>query len=494
MARVVAVFALLLVGCGDASVPEGGQDQSLPTAPDAMVAPTDAPMLESDAALLGDGGISCVPLGQTCASNASCCSGMCDPMSKTCSFAGCLPQGQLCQAPTDCCSLSCKNGLCGAACQPDGKGCSADSDCCSASCVNLVCKTVSTGNCATLGNPCVSGANCCSFNCQGGVCTPSGGGCQATDDICFKASDCCTGVCNIPNGGKAGTCGVLMSMGSGGCTVDGEPCAGCANCCSRTCAPTPIGGRTCVAASGCRPIGEICTKDTDCCGGGNSGLPGANSVTCKIIPNSNPAIGTCSNPTGCDPDGDICGLAKGNACGNSRHDCCDCQPPKINCCKFDKAGVPRCYGGSTKDCPNGYTGKDPCCIKAGNLCAFSSECCNGAPCIPDQNGVLRCGTMCQPQGQICTATSDCCTGLTCIIPFGKTQGMCGTLMPPGVDGGGVTDGGVAPLDAGKPPCSNVGQNCSTTQPCCNSLLCSPPSGVGPCLVGETDCTCFAPIF
>jgi hypothetical protein len=217
-----------------------------------------------------------------------------------------------------------------------------------------------------------------------------------------------------------------------------------------------------------------------------------------------PPVGTCTNPTGCDPDGDVCGLSNNNACGNSRHDCCDCLPPKINCCKFDKAGVPRCYGGSTQMCPNGYTGQPPCCIMAGQICAFNGECCNGAPCVPDNMGVLRCGSMCAQMGQACTADSDCCAGLPCIIPKGKLVGMCGSPPPP-TDAGVPPDLGGADLagadlvmpqvDMAMPKvdmahCSFVGQSCSTTQPCCNNLPCENPAGTAACMAGELDCSCF----
>jgi hypothetical protein len=271
---------------------------------------------------------------------------------------------------------------------------------------------------------------------------------------------------------------------------------GCSNCCSRVCAATLAGGHVCEPTSGCRPIGEICHKDTDCCGGGATGLPGQNSVTCNLVPGVNPPIGTCGNPQGCDPDGDVCGLAVNNACGNSRHDCCDCIPPKINCCKLDKAGVPRCYGGSTKDCPNGYTGKAPCCIKAGDVCAFADECCNGAPCLPDNNGVRRCGSMCQMAGMACTADSDCCPGLPCVIPKGQLIGTCMPPPPPPPDMGVAADFAGQNVDLAAPPpkpCSLVGQSCSTVQPCCNGLTCSPPNGVGVCQPGEMDCTCVGSI-
>ena len=205
-------------------------------------------------------------------------------------------------------------------------------------------------------------------------------------------------------------------------------------------------------------------------------LPGDGLVTCVMIAGVSPPIGQCSMPTGggvCDPEGDVCGIKPSQACGgNAREDCCDCMPPKYNCCKLDKAGVPRCYGGSTTTCPNGYDGTPGCCIATGQQCTFSSECCNGAPCVPDQNGVLRCGAMCSNTSGVCTADADCCNGLKCTVPAGMTSGTCGAVTPPG--------------DMGM--CSYVGQSCSASQPCCNGT-CSTPTGTA-CGATDTNCSCF----
>jgi hypothetical protein len=239
-------------------------------------------------------------------------------------------------------------------------------------------------------------------------------------------------------------------------------------------------------------MGDICYKDGDCCGAKGSGLPGDGLVTCQMVAGTNPPVGFCTMPTAsggtgnsCDPEGDVCGIKPTQACGgNAREDCCGCIEPKFNCCKLDKEGVPRCFGGSSAQCPTGYTGKAPCCIAAGQQCTFSSECCNGAPCLPDQAGVLRCGNACSGEGATCTATSDCCAGLSCNVASGMTQGTCGqvpTPPPPPADGGTpVPDGGA---------CSLTGQSCSSTQPCCSGYTCSAPTGAA-CAAGETDCSCF----
>jgi hypothetical protein len=239
----------------------------------------------------------------------------------------------------------------------------------------------------------------------------------------------------------------------------------------------------CQLAEGCRIQGDTCYKDSDCCGATGSGLPGAGDVTCQIVAGTNPKVGFCTMPTAgggnsCDPEGDVCGIMPAQACGtNAREDCCDCTPPKYNCCKLDKEGVPRCYGGGmVTGCPTGYTGVAPCCIAAGNVCSFSSECCNGAPCLPDPQGVLRCGTACSNTTGVCTSNADCCAGLLCNVPAGQTSGTCGSPPPP-------------TGDMGTTSCSYVGQSCSATQPCCNGANCSSPTGAA-CGASETDCTCF----
>jgi hypothetical protein len=250
--------------------------------------------------------------------------------------------------------------------------------------------------------------------------------------------------------------------------VDGEPCTDGTNCCSRVCADIPGGGKICQLASGCRVIGDICTSPTDCCGGPGVGTAGAGNATCTPVAGTDPPVGTCSNPNSCDPEGDVCGLS-----ANARHDCCDCAPPKIDCCKPDSSGVPRCYGTpSMGNCPNGYTGATGCCIATGDICAFDNECCNGAPCLPDGTGVLRCGTTCVMLNGTCTATADCCTGLICNVPPGSPSGTCEN--PPTPDAGPGSDAGT---------CAEVGQTCGDAVggiTCCGLLSCTCPPIDAPC--------------
>ncbi len=243
--------------------------------------------------------------------------------------------------------------------------------------------------CQTLGNHCTSPSDCCSLTCSSSICINASGplGCHADSDTCTTGSDCCTGQCT------GGTCASLASLGAGTCTIDGEPCSSSDSCCSKNCAATPGGGNACQADSGCHVRSNLCTSDAACCGAAGSGGAGAGNVVCTVLIGSNPPVGTCSNPVGCNSEGDVCGGLGG------RTDCCGCMPPSSNCCRADSSGGSRCYGGSTASCPNGYEANTPgCCIAAGNVCTFSDECCGGTPCVPDRHwcaalrgGSKRCG-------------------------------------------------------------------------------------------------------
>jgi hypothetical protein len=493
-------------------------------------------------------GMSCGSIGAPCCSSAGCCSGYCDSASATCAFPSnlCAAKGASCTKPTDCCGLLCAAGKCGGACTVNGAGCGGNGECCSGNCTGGMCQPVVAG-CITEGNTCAMNSDCCTSNCQGGRCVLAGGGCQVIGDVCYSGSDCCSGKCTIPNGMVAGTC---TQIGNGGCVLDGEVCPGCSQCCSRVCGPTATGGNVCQQAGGCRLLGDLCHQDTDCCGGPQTAqsMCSVGEVTCTPIANTNPPVGQCSQPGSngcgtCNPEGDVCGIKPVQACsGSAREDCCDCISPKFNCCKFDRHGVARCFGGSTTTCPTGFTGVAPCCIDpyqwacsnarpcpsgntcvngacqgpscsntnpcptgqacingfcpAQSTCTFSDECCGGTPCVPDQNGVLRCQAACQASGAKCTATSDCCTGLVCAIPTGQLLGSCTPTQPSGpVADGGASDGGSQLPDLSGPPpdliCPQLGQSCSTTLPCCagSSLACTEPGGIVSCKGGDTNCSC-----
>src|SRR5262249_48612576 len=149
----------------------------------------------------------------------------------------------------------------------------------------------------------------------------------------------------------------------------------------------PTGIKICQPANGCHVTGDLCLKDTDCCGAQGTGLPGDGNVTCEKT-NGEP-MGICRNPMGCNPEGNVCHY-KNYTCdiSSARNDCCAAQgnstgcknngDASATCCQLDALGVPRC---------NGFGGQ---CRKPGETCAYSGDCCNGIPCVPDSNNVLRC--------------------------------------------------------------------------------------------------------
>jgi hypothetical protein len=186
--------------------------------------------------------------------------------------------------------------------------------------------------------------------------------------------------------------------------------------------------------------------------------------------------------------GGICKLPGGNACTNAQSDCECPVSPKVNCCAFDRLGLPRCLGSGSCGGDGGtgvYKGTDPnCCRKPGDTCSTSAECCNLIPCVPDSTGTFRClskppndaGVVCVDFGGTCTATGDCCAGNICFLD-GPTSGTC---IPPRATGG---DGGVL--------CGLLGQNCNSDVPCCNGMSCMYAPTNSAC-TGQGNCTCYTP--
>jgi hypothetical protein len=377
----------------------------------------------------------------------------------------CLKLGSACTNSADCCSANCVNNVCDfPACTSDNQACKSSAECCSKTCVNGVCQPLNN-TCKTLGNKCVQNSDCCSKLCSNGTCQPSSF-CGQAGDICATNTDCCTGNCLKQPNAMYGICASDPPSGPANCgLVDGVVCAGkladggtiindaglpaCGGeCCSRACAPWgPTGVLVCQPVSGCHVVGDLCTKDTDCCGA--AGLPGGSQkpVTCEITPPY--PFGICRNPMGCKPDGDVCKL-KTSSC-NSSCDCCSGNCQTKDTCKQDNVGVPRCAGP---------------CVDAGGACASSANCC-GKPCVPNPDGgsppYICWPTSCVSCGNKCTNTADCCVGTSCI------NGICGPCNDGGAGDGGTGDGGTT--DSGT-PCAQYGQLCNTNADCCNGVPCT----------------------
>lgn len=423
-----------------------------------------------------DGAISvfCSPFGQTCATGQDCCSGLCDPASSTCAAAinTCTAVGGACTSSTECCSLVCSAGRCGAGtCTADNQACVDSAACCSGDCVAGLCQALTTA-CRTAGNPCTDHGQCCSQLCQDGTCKLGSSFCIQTGDVCSDSSTCCSGECK-KGAGTLGTCAAPPS-GSTYCSdgVDGTVCSACNGCCSRLCAPYgPTGVHVCQPASGCRVNGDLCRKDSDCCGADGTGLPGAGNVICEI--DVGKLVGICRNPRSCNPQGNVCHYQSYTcSISSARNDCCD-GVGNSGVCQIDPFGVPRCNGLGTT------------CRQGGETCSSMMDCCNQAPCVPDASGALRCyGTpapgidggvtpACVPAGGGCSINGDCCVGTTCIQPIGSTRGLCGIPGPPSGSQPGLDAG--TPLttpDASAPGCAEYGQACTLAGDCCNGVPCN----------------------
>jgi hypothetical protein len=260
--------------------------------------------------------------------------------------------------------------------------------------------------------------------------------------MCTKAEDADVGVCAL-----------VPAEGAGGCLSAGEVCGGTydggdlpicgGECCSRACLPYgPTGMLICQPPSGCRPTGEVCATDDDCCGSINNPDGETANITCSKV-GDNP-LGRCDAGNACTPAGGICRLQESSC--NANANCCAGNVLQYNTCRLDNLGVPRCLASEIDDCgdPMDYVGLP---------CASAADCC-GLPCAPEsfeEFAPLVCGgDPCVPAGGVCTTSADCCAGLPCIVQPGSTTGICGDT--PG-------------------DCIEYGQPCESSEDCCNGLPC-----------------------
>jgi hypothetical protein len=446
--------------------------------------------------------VTCKAKGALCTSGSECCSTVCqDPdglgtAPATCTGGQfCTPAGGSCTTSGECCSLSCDPGthLCASgSCKQQGQGCTQDGECCTGGCdpvavgtTTKACAALPGGTqCKTLFDSCTitnatKGTNdCCSTVCTprsagalSGTCTPAYT-CHATYDICYRNEECCTGLCDTSLG-TPGRCYATTGSGAGACDQDGQPCTvnakGNNNCCSQLCVPIGGGGVTvCQPAAGCRMTGDYCDRTTACCGGSPDAIrPAGYVITCDTG-----TTGTyrCDGGTACNPPGNSCGQT-------TSWNCCD---GKKAVCKVDSNGIQRCFGGCPNDvcpanCPTGYTGELPCCIPAAepenvttaNVCQFRDQCCGGAPCVPDANGVLHCVvSTCKPAGTACTGETDtsCCAPNSCLYVSGTTY-QCGVDTT---------------------SCTGIGTSCSDGSTCCSKICVG--SQCAACIPTGTACT------
>lgn len=468
-----------------------------------------------DGAQVGDAGVdprdgaTCRLVGQDCASSADCCSTNCDTATKKCEAPTglCKAPGAACATGNECCTYNCVNGTCGSKlCISDNQGCANNADCCSGTCgANGFCTPLNP-SCKTGGNTCAANTECCSKFCNNGVCSTQVSFCTQTGDVCSSDFECCGGTCRKAAGANVGTCGVVTAPGATGCAPSGTvcgasvaggappvydggalpPCGG--ECCSRSCAPYgPSGVLVCQPPSGCRPTGELCEGDSDCCG--HAGAPPVVNGPVTCVKAAGQRYGRCNNGGSCREAGSICKPAD-YAC-NAENNCCEgvdhagpgnCNNNPGNCCERDALGIPRCLITSKrKDCTN------PAAFD-GMACASSADCC-GNPCIAN---VCNPANVCIQKGGSCTSNADCCPGLPCVAPPGSTRGVCGGVL---TQDGGVSDAGPDPVDGGPggdaggdggagEVCALYGQTCNpASNACCNALPClQDRAGTYRCLV------------
>jgi hypothetical protein len=210
-------------------------------------------------------------------------------------------------------------------------------------------------------------------------------------------------------------------------------------CCSRACFPYgPTGILVCQPPSGCRPTGELCTTDNDCCGGGTQPDAAKSNVMCVI--EAGFTVGRCNQGNVCAPAGDICKLAT-TSCNDTDRCCAGTVQTHPDVCRQDALGIPRCGTGESIDCTNPSS-------HVGEVCATSADCC-GLPCTGSPEAGFFCQAGCQNTGSGCTTDADCCSGEPCVLQPGASTGTCGM--------------------AGT--CSAYGQACDATHPCCDALTC-----------------------
>jgi hypothetical protein len=248
--------------------------------------------------------------------------------------------------------------------------------------------------------------------------------------------------------------------------------------------------------------GVACIDNQACCGGGTN--PNG-TVICEKLQSAD-TYGRCDNGQACNPVGNICGapfpLADGGTFKvNASQDCCD---GKKEVCKRDRAGIPRCFGGGSTDCPTGYTGVDPCCIAYGQVCQFSDQCCNGAPCVPDSQGILRCSqSSCVPLGSACSTGgggAPCCSGecigdefgTFCRIPTdaGTDASLCKSNNSPCQSAAECCSGTCSSNGTCQTPtqCQPSGAVCTATADCCTGFSCVIPTGSASGTCQAATCT------
>ncbi len=480
----VIALAFSNAGCGGC-----GNDG---TAPDAE------PIVDIDAEL------PCLEDGEGCSDSARCCSEAC--LDDVCVPPGnCTAAGDACTDTADCCagSMCLDDGAGGLTCQAvglcasDGDACSIDSECCSLNCpLGGPCGPAS-GACVVTGGDCTMDEDCCSFNCNGTTCDASAQNCDPIGEACTAGSNsCCSDFCADPSGeicdGADADCRCRLVTG---CRPQGELCDADADCCNGYCdRPGGVTVGFCTTSLGsCEVVGEPC------------GNPGVNGACCSnACVDNGSGVATCEFLGGCLPLNEVC-ATDGECCGGSCvqngttadgrpimrcADTTSCLNPgevcmtgaSSNCCpagggdtgcETATSGVDRCFGG------------DPGCVIPSNGCTTVADCCTDLGAIVCEPGPTGENICCLPDGESCAFGDTCCSGVCAPDSSGNlvcNPGGCvltGNQCTTDSDccEGCCMDDGTGTLTCttecmGECTLGQLGEFCSATSPCCPGLTCA----------------------
>ncbi|MCA9520390.1 MAG: hypothetical protein KC609_05440 [Myxococcales bacterium] len=433
---------------------------------------------------------------EACVTSKDCCDGSCIDNRCVQQKSTCGEPGASCNVAADCCNLACVSGTCAfdGGCAPIGQPCASDGQCCSNTCgTDGMCQKATTG-CFPRGEVCSGNGQCCSEYCDPTTNKCQGSSfCRSKGELCTASDQCCGNDCRelddtTPCGPNSTTCHCFKSLSPFACVPIGEACNQSA-CCSVACIADGTGFKSCQSLGGCRPAGEICRSDGECCNinaprkpgdklaGENCGTDGecwsghcaAGQCTgiCDFTTTNTPGIGRCRNPTGAAPGGEICQAPPNHSCvgGDDK-------------CVISVFGIKRCEGAGTT--PGGET-----CALDGQSCEADGDCCcrqpDGSPCA----GVCSNSTCgCTPDGGVCSQGTDCCNGV-CTLDATSGKLLCSTCRQQGQSCSTHLDccGGNCNAQTGtcgaNVECVPFGASCTTSASCCTGLVCN-----GTCIAGE----------
>ncbi|MGH7298661.1 MAG: hypothetical protein ACRELB_27215 [Polyangiaceae bacterium] len=373
----------------------------------------------------------CTSDGLGCGGNGDCCSQSCDAGTCQALNPSCGTLGNACGAAPDggslpaCCSSYCVSGRCQqpSYCGQVGEACSAANDCCSGVCTKTGSQLLGIcGAAPTTGANCnlTDGMLCAGSTADGGIFLQDGG------------VPTCGGACCSRSCAPWGPTGVLVCQPASGCHLVGDTCTSDNDCCGSaaypladggaqstggfaTCSATGGGVGVCQNPTGCKPNGAVCKLKTmscnascDCCSGNcetddtckqdNLGVPRCTGAACVDAGSTCSSSADCCNGNPCVPDPNDAGAPLTcypyqcvHSCGTCSNtaDCCpgsDCLGGVCGPCGTGADGGAPGDGGGFPDAsglpPDGGAPPPPDggCAAYGQLCATSSECCNGVPC------------------------------------------------------------------------------------------------------------------